>query len=285
MGMADFCISPTDNLIHLVPVGDEYRDTISYYSTCTGENPFSNDLTAAFIALEQMNRTLYALTESTGLCPNNPYLTTAEHDVDDSYVYLTDINVTSSCPPVMSEINSILHNSLCFDLFGGFYSTWITQYSSTFFLFILCIIASIVYQYFGRYWGMEKEDLDDLVKNIDTEEAVDFGGECQYHGNTITYGDDDSSRSTRAVQLSVILPSLPSSDLGADQSVEGREGSYGDYDVDEPTDSLAVVNPITYNDTASAAVVDRSVPASSPMVSTSDDNGAVVSTSSTVHSQ
>jgi hypothetical protein len=57
--------------------------------------------------------------------------------------------VVTQCPPIQFQINNVLHEGICHDSFIGVYIIWISQYLTTFFLFLLTIMISLIYQYFG----------------------------------------------------------------------------------------------------------------------------------------
>jgi hypothetical protein len=46
MGYADFCMAPTQNTLYVVGLENPQHtlDTIEYYTSCTGKNPFDNKL-------------------------------------------------------------------------------------------------------------------------------------------------------------------------------------------------------------------------------------------------
>lgn len=172
MALADFCYEPTDNLVNLVPTGDD-RALMSYYATCEGTNPLDSYISNAYSALDAINAELMSLTNpTTGACPDNPELVQAQDDVVAAYRSMDAIYVTEECPPVKSHIDSILHNAVCFNLFGGFYTIWVSQFTSSAALFFLCVVASVIYQYFGRYWGMQFEDMQSIMENIEEDSKV-----------------------------------------------------------------------------------------------------------------
>ena len=50
MGYADFCMDPTASLLNIVGVRNSQHtlDTIDYYTSCTGPNPFDHELSKCF---------------------------------------------------------------------------------------------------------------------------------------------------------------------------------------------------------------------------------------------
>lgn len=46
MGYADFCMNPTESVLHVVGVrnSEETLNTIDYYTSCEGTNPLDDEL-------------------------------------------------------------------------------------------------------------------------------------------------------------------------------------------------------------------------------------------------
>lgn len=62
--LADFCYSPSENMLSVYPSGSDY-DMISYYLQCSGPNPFNASLANVTLAIASLNQTVYDLESTT----------------------------------------------------------------------------------------------------------------------------------------------------------------------------------------------------------------------------
>lgn len=155
-------MNPNEYAVNFVPSGNVH-DVVQYYATCSGSNPLDPSLESAFTYTTDLYFFIGNLTEASGPCPSNPYLESALVSVESVYGYLEQIAEVGQCPPILQEINDSLHHAICYNIFIGLYITWLAQFITSGNLFVLLMISSVVYQYFGRFWGMNEEDLEHIL--------------------------------------------------------------------------------------------------------------------------
>jgi hypothetical protein len=241
MVISDFCISPTEYAINLLPPGDT-QDIVSYYSTCSGTDPMQEYISGANSALQTMNQTVTALLE-TAQCQGNQDLIYVQGNLTLSQEYLNQIDYLSECQAYYDQTNDLLHNAVCFQLFTGFYIVWVCQYVISLGVFLLLVVSCIIYQYFGTYWGMEKADLDMMVHHMEAGQRpgrqASSGGQLR----TLLFGPEqtasDRGNSVLSPANSYAAPNIDyesgagSSSSGAGASnVEPATGSPGDSGID-----------------------------------------------------
>jgi hypothetical protein len=159
MGMGDFCMDPTTNIINAIDTTASTTETFTYYATCTGVDPLAAPLADAYDAMDVMTQYINLATSSNGVCPSNEYLLSMKNDILIINNTLDDITYLSTCQPIQDEWDNIFEDSACGDVYDGLYTIWIGLYFTILFLFLLCISTSILYQYFI----MTKEEQDLLL--------------------------------------------------------------------------------------------------------------------------
>jgi len=162
MTLSDFCISPTEFAIGLLPQGNT-QDIVSYYSTCTGTDPTAEYVAAATGAIRAMNETTVALLGNQ--CQGNTDLELVLGNLTVSQSLIDEVVALGQCEPSYNQVNDLLHNAVCFQLFTGFYIMWVCQYVISLGVFCLLVVSCIIYQYFGTYWGLKQEDVDKMIGN------------------------------------------------------------------------------------------------------------------------
>ncbi|CAE7675145.1 unnamed protein product, partial [Symbiodinium microadriaticum] len=149
--LADFCMAPTDNALSITP--DSALEVATYYATCNGTNPFASSLSDAYSAVGILNASLTALTESGGPCDGNPYLLACFPTVDDIYSELGTVEGNIHCEGLQQQWVNVFNESACHDYYLGLYILFYTMAGTTLLLFILLVIWSLLYQYFGDLWN------------------------------------------------------------------------------------------------------------------------------------
>ena len=157
MLMSDFCMEPTNNMLAVVP--EDSYDTIAYYATCNGTNPIVEPLGDAYATVLLWNETITTLTEPGGDCEGNPYLIACYEDIDDILGNLTMIAETAACPPIQDEWANIFNDAVCDSGFYGIFFVWASQFTAIAFLFVLMVISSLLFKYFGLHWDRTARDV------------------------------------------------------------------------------------------------------------------------------
>jgi hypothetical protein len=147
-------MAPTDNTLSVTP--DSALDVATYYGTCNGTNPFDESLTAAYIAVDDLNASITFLVQPGGLCENNPYLLACYPAIDDIYANLTSISADIACEPIQDEWDTVFNKAVCSDYFLAVYL--LVQIIIGIFLtyFPLLIVSSLLYQYFDSLWNTDE---------------------------------------------------------------------------------------------------------------------------------
>ena len=140
-------MAPTDNTLSITP--ESALDVATYYATCNGTNPFASPLQSAYDATNALNASLTALTESGGVCEGNPYLVACYPTVNDIYAELVAVEENVACEPLQKQWGNVFNESVCHDYYIGLYIIFYTLAGAVVLLFILMVVWSLMYQYFG----------------------------------------------------------------------------------------------------------------------------------------
>ena len=180
-------MDPSTYVVQVSPEG-AVQDNLEYYLSCEGTNPASPYVTDAKEYSTLLNNTLAVLTSTT--CPGNAdlislYSTTAS--IDTSIDHILSL---LKCPPIRFELQDLLFNSLCDDTFLGLYILWICQYSTVLFLFLLCIVGSIIHNFFGAFWYVSERDPAIYAQSSERQKAVEKALRTR-QSNDLEGSDDD----------------------------------------------------------------------------------------------
>merc|ERR1711991_67161 len=113
---------------------------------------------------------------------------------------ISKLNTDLDCPTLQSIYDLLINQSLCTNLFGGFYKLWISEFVVSGMLFFLMIMASVIYHYFGVAWKLKKteahthgevEDEDD-AKNATYEVEDDEGEDSEDEDDDRKYKEEYS---------------------------------------------------------------------------------------------
>ena len=128
--LADVCMQPTQKFASLVP--GSLKDVILYFGECSVDNPYASSISSASDAMNEMADAINSigpLCESLGYASEKAEWWTAGNDtvaVSDS---IDKLNDDLDCPTLQSIYNLLIKlESLCTNLFGGFYKLWISEY-------------------------------------------------------------------------------------------------------------------------------------------------------------
>jgi hypothetical protein len=181
MGMGDFCMNPLSNTANLIP-RDIYNVT-SYYLDCSGVNSLQTDLNDAFLFVDQYDIYINQLLDTT--CPGNAYLIESLDVLKTINTTLLSVEGEIACPPIQSQLADVIQTGLCEQSFEGIYSIWLGQYFSVSFIFLVTIIVSIIYQYFGQFWGdIEIQSVDNpAFEDVHVEQVPQNVNEYYYQNS------------------------------------------------------------------------------------------------------
>ena len=173
--------NPAQNLARQVT--GSTRDVIVFYSTCRGSDSIRENFDKATTAF----RTIASLTKDirNNMCPTDPNMLRFGEAVVDVSKQLAIIKTQVSCPSLRNVVLTFLNDSLCGGIYSGIYSIWISQLITSFFLLLLLIVASILYQYFDVELG------DKVIAGDDSLSAVEDGQ--VHHGKEAILGENEGA--------------------------------------------------------------------------------------------
>jgi hypothetical protein len=153
VGLGDFCMDPIGNTLQTLVQDSSTYSVVSYYMTCEGQSPYSDDISSAESSIAQFSETVDLMEVS---CSENAYVKNMANILPQVYSTLEHINATMLCPPFQQHAQSTLEHGICHSGFSGFFTIWAGQFFTAFALFILCVSSSIAYQYFE--WTVKPDD-------------------------------------------------------------------------------------------------------------------------------
>lgn len=190
-------MDPIINTQRLVP-RDVYNVTV-YYTSCVGENPLQPSLDAVTEFTNDFSTALNALS---ALCPTNTYVQACYPLLDDVENTLTLTTNEIACPPTQSQLNDILEDGLCDDVFHGIYYVWMGQYLTTSLVLVCTIAISLCYQYFGTYWGTVEVNAPPPTVLFDNtaDRSADNANEFYYGTSTSSVMIEAAERGSNVIQ-------------------------------------------------------------------------------------
>lgn len=142
MFVADFCMDPANNL--LASISSQSFPGASFYLTCTGTNPFSDSINAAYSDCNAMQDSLYT-SYTSGLISSSCY-TTLNADLIDINTQITNIdNSINQCTSLNNAFNSFVNEAVCTNGFNALFETWIILFIIGLTLFLVMYSANSLF--------------------------------------------------------------------------------------------------------------------------------------------
>eukprot|EP00596_Hydrurales_sp_CCMP1899_P001971 CAMPEP_0119051616 /NCGR_PEP_ID=MMETSP1177-20130426/73173_1 /TAXON_ID=2985 /ORGANISM="Ochromonas sp, Strain CCMP1899" /LENGTH=498 /DNA_ID=CAMNT_0007030877 /DNA_START=47 /DNA_END=1543 /DNA_ORIENTATION=+ len=138
--------SPSANIVRLAPKG-VLRDLLTYYTSCIGTDIIGGYVTTAADAITLVKNGLDEA-QNNGQCTGNAGIAAMQVDLSDIRAVIVKIRDTLVCPNLRSIWFKLVNEGLCENLYTGFYSIWISQLVTSFFVLLAILLASFAYQYF-----------------------------------------------------------------------------------------------------------------------------------------
>ncbi len=152
----DFCMAPSANAVKNAPA--DIQEKLRFYSTCAAglEDVVGDNLKTGKDKLAEIISTI--TTQMLGYCDGTagpPSRSPVElNKIDNIQTALTlnldKIITAASCVKVQEIWFKIVNDALCTNFYSGIYSLWVSQFVTSFFLFLLIVQASISYHYFAK---------------------------------------------------------------------------------------------------------------------------------------
>lgn len=158
MGLADFCMDPTGNILAALS-NDNVKSVVGYYTSCEGSSPIDEPLTQAMDSIVLVNSSLTYLSGPDSACYGDANVMGMQTNVVTIHSALVDITVHTACSTIQSHLAAVIEDGMCSYSYFGVFLIWIGQFATLFFLFLLTFVVSVLYQYFGDYWTLEKEEI------------------------------------------------------------------------------------------------------------------------------
>lgn len=159
IGFGDYCMKPIPYTSQLLP--RSIANVTTFYLECIGTNPLSVYVDEAYSFVSGYTNEIKTLQSTT--CPANSYLSDALTVLQSINGTLNTISSEIVCPPIQSQLSSILETGLCTQSFQGIYTIWLGQYMTVSVLFAVTILISLLYQYY--YEDYVKSFSDDVHTN------------------------------------------------------------------------------------------------------------------------
>lgn len=154
----DFCMDPTKNLESIVGDGS-VGDLISYYGTCTGNDPFYSDITSATSDLQSYSTDLTSsFSVPCNTAGNGQIVTAANNAILGITNGLQDITGTTTCESLNPVYDKFMNQAFCTNGYGGLFIIWFCCSICSIGLFFAMAYSSVLYQYFGVPWKLRPED-------------------------------------------------------------------------------------------------------------------------------
>jgi hypothetical protein len=148
-------MNPTDNVIQAIS-NQNTKNVARYYATCEGQDPLYVYLNTAYNAFAKLNTSLPSIYD---YCPDNAYL---DDMISSAHVMLKSLDIiksASNCAGVQSHWANVFETGTCNDGFQGLFIIWLVQFIMVLFLFLLTSTVSVLYQYFGLMWTVDKDEI------------------------------------------------------------------------------------------------------------------------------
>ena len=207
MLLGDFCLTPAKNALSLI--GDKQSllyTQLQYYTSCTGTNPFSLDLTVSSTSSIDLNSTITALQ---GVASSS-CLTDLFDSSQDVSKNLDAIQELIACPRVNALWVEAVEVAFCKDGVGGLYDLWITFTVASALLFAAMVLAYTFYTWFlevdviGSGWFSD-ETLRDNEEGDEKEYAIDaadcVGAAEDENSIELTFSHDEIEYTVHATKL------------------------------------------------------------------------------------
>ena len=164
--LGDLCVHPARSLARQVTGSS--RSLIVYYATCNGEDTIRNNVVSAQASITTIATQVGKMKAI--FCPNDPSIEIYRAAIDDIKLQIGNVANTISCPSLRKVLLTFLNESLCGGIYSGIYSIWISQLITSFFLLMLLITSTVLYQYFGH--------IGKVIAGTSDGEDGGFGGEA-----------------------------------------------------------------------------------------------------------
>ncbi|RYH05046.1 hypothetical protein EON65_45815 [archaeon] len=174
----DLCMKPTENIIMALPGKNDLKDLVFFYVSCIGDNVLQENIDDGQQEIVAMNDTINILLDPSN-CPNNAALQNFQATLGQMSLEIDHAQEGMACPPMRDLWFQFINQGLCDETYTGLFYIWGSQLLTSFFLFLLCVTGSMIYQY---YSNLKVSPADNNIVEGE-EEEVEYE-----HGNK---GDKD----------------------------------------------------------------------------------------------
>ena len=129
MLLADFCMSPTSNILLTMNPSSSYYSTVSYYTSCDGSNPLTQYLNTAQATITGLLSTVQNSYLNSSACSSvKSALTASVSEMDAILSTINGVYPVTTCAPIQDQVAQGLQDGLCSSFFKGVYVFWLSQY-------------------------------------------------------------------------------------------------------------------------------------------------------------
>ncbi|RYY83405.1 hypothetical protein EON63_11290 [archaeon] len=159
---AGLCMKPTENIIMALPDNKHLQNIVLYYVSCTGNNTIMDNANKSREIIHHMNDSLFTFVQSNmSMFDNSPALRNLSATLSSIDLSMPDIeDFNTACPIVRELWFQFINKGLCLEAYTGVFYIWGSELLTSFFLFLLCIVGFILYQYYntaGSYDNVDEE--------------------------------------------------------------------------------------------------------------------------------
>lgn len=167
--MSDFCMDPDQNLLDFTAAGGNssgitgngnklniLNQLLSYYTDCSGPSIVHTELQTALTEVVTLRTYLSnRFADSTDACYNDPHFSFSVILLAEVHDNLDYLSCSLVCDAVATSWYELVHVGFCTEFLSGFGAFWLQKFVSSGLLFALICTASVLYQFFGRWWELK----------------------------------------------------------------------------------------------------------------------------------
>ena len=174
MGLSDFCMEPTQNVVASLNGLGDIQQTAKYYALCRGKNPIHQHLADSYALRDVVGKQLVSFFDSKS---NPSCVCCQDRMVIDSYrslqkMYITYQNIADllNCERIHNTWIAIFERALCSNTMIGVFGLWIAGIIAAVGVFLVSIAASVLMLYFDEFWELQ-HSMEDKVQHIREDNA------------------------------------------------------------------------------------------------------------------
>jgi len=157
-------MDPNSKILNLF--SGQLAETLAYYITCEGFNPFDDNiqmmrsgLNSALVILQQYDQ--YIDTDCASMITSNS--TAISNDIN-------NLAQLTYCDPINEIYSTAVLKGVCTHGFSGLYNFWLVMFLVAAFMYVLICLANIVYAHYDLNMLPIASNEDYIDENVDVEQ-------------------------------------------------------------------------------------------------------------------